>query len=267
MGRVAGKVALITGAARGQGRSHALRLAEEGADIVAVDICTGFRNSPYPGSTKDELDETVDLVQALDRRAIGIQLDVRDKAAVESAAATAVSDLGGLDIVVANAGICFPTPWNECTDEIWQDTIDINLTGVWNTVRACADHLVAQNSGSVIITSSAAGLRGTPFMPSYVASKWGVTGLAISLAMELAEYNVRVNSVHPGGVNTPMVGAPTFHQALAGNPKLAGMFQHLLPVSVLEPIDISNAVLFLASDESRYVTGAQFPIDAGGSKY
>jgi SDR family mycofactocin-dependent oxidoreductase len=267
MGRVAGKVALITGAARGQGRSHALRLAEEGADIVAVDICSGIRNVPYPASTKDQLEETVELVSALDRRAIPIQLDVRDKAALASAAATAVSELGGLDIVVANAGICIPTPWDECTDEIWQDTIDINLTGVWNTVRACADHLVSQNSGSVIIISSGAGVKGVPFMPSYVASKWGITGLAIALAQELSGHNVRVNSVHPGGVNTPMAGAPGFHKALADNPKLGGIFTHLLPVGTLEPIDISNAVLYLASDESRYVTATQFVVDAGGAQY
>jgi SDR family mycofactocin-dependent oxidoreductase len=267
MGRVDGKVALITGAARGQGRSHALRLAEEGADVVAIDVCAGIRNVRYPASTKDQLEETAELVRARGQQAIPIQLDVRDQPALESAAATAVSELGRLDIVVANAGICITAPWDECTDEIWQDTIDINLTGVWNTIRACAGHLVAQNGGSIIIISSGAGVRGIPFMPSYVASKWGITGLAIALAQELAEHNVRVNSIHPGGVNTPMAGTPEFRKALADHPRLAGMFTHLLPVSTLEPIDISNAVLYLASDESRYVTASQFVVDAGGSQY
>ncbi|MEN0140561.1 MAG: mycofactocin-coupled SDR family oxidoreductase, partial [Rhodococcus sp. (in: high G+C Gram-positive bacteria)] len=194
MGRVAGKVAFITGAARGQGRSHALRLAEEGADIIAVDIVEDVATVPYEGASAEDLDETVALVEKTGRRIVAQKVDVRNQDALEDAVRSGVADLGRLDVVVANAGI-FGTPtkvW-EMSEELWQTTIDVNLTGVFHTVKATVPHLLRQgDGGSIIVTSSAAGLKGVPHYGSYAASKHGVVGLARSLAMELAEHNIRV---------------------------------------------------------------------------
>ncbi len=269
MGRVEGKVALITGAARGQGRSHAVRLAEEGADIIAVDICAPIPNVPYPAATPEDLIATVKEVEALDRRIYAAEVDTRDQAALRQAVDAGVAALGRLDVIVANAGICIMKSWEDVTPEIWRDTIDVNLTGTWNTVMAGVPHLINVGGGSVIMTSSAAGLKGLPFLTPYVASKHGITGLARAFAAELAEHSIRVNSVHPTGVNTPMgTGmAPDLGNLLAAHPKLGGMLVNSLPVEVTEPIDISNAVLFLASDESRYVTALAMTVDAGNTQY
>ena len=268
-GRVEGKVALVTGAARGQGRSHALKLASEGADIIAVDICAPIPGVQYSAATKEDLDETVRLVEALDRRIVSAVVDTRDAAALKAAVDEGVAQLGKLDVIVGNAGICIIAPWDQVTPEIFKDTLDVNVTGTWNTVMAGAPHLVANGGGSIILTSSAAGLVGLPFLTPYVASKHAVTGLTRAFAAELAKDNIRVNSLHPTGVNTAM-GEPAaqaaFGPALEANPRLGGMLQNLLPVEVTQPEDQSNAVLFLASDESRYVTALAMTVDAGNTQ-
>ena len=269
-GRVAGKVALVTGAARGQGRAHAVRLAQEGADIIAVDVCAPVRNVPYPAATEADLAETTKQVEALDRRIVSRVVDTRDLAALTAAADEGVAELGKLDIVVGNAGICIMAPWDQVTPEIFRDTIDVNLVGTWNTVMATAPHLVRNGGGSIILTSSAAGLKGLPFLVPYVASKHGVVGLTRAFAAELAKDNIRVNSLHPTGVNTPMgagEGTAVMESAMAGNPRIAGMFVNTLPVEITEPEDQANAVLFLASDESRYVTSMAMTVDAGNTQY
>jgi SDR family mycofactocin-dependent oxidoreductase len=265
-GRVAGKVAFVTGAGRGQGRSHAIRLAEEGADIIAIDICKDYETVGYGMSTPEDLDQTVKAVEALDRRIIATQADVRDAQALKQAVNDGVAQLGQLDIVVANAGICIVRSWDEVTPAIWQDTLDTNLTGVWNTMVATAPHLIANGGGSIICTSSTAGIKGLPFLAPYVAAKHGVVGIAKTMANELAQHKIRVNTVHPTGVDTPMVAGLGGLDALIGkDPNLGPIFMNTLPVEITEPRDISNAVLFLASDEARYVTGLEFTVDAGNT--
>ena len=266
MGRVEGKVALITGAARGQGRSHAVALASEGADIVAVDLCSRVDWTSYPGSDTSDLDETVRLVEVTGRRILSFRADVRDLRALSHAVEQGVSELGRLDIAIANAGVGRIHRWDQVTPEVWRDTIDINLTGVWNTVMASAPHLVASGGGSIILVSSAGGLKAMPFMIPYTASKFGVTGLAKAFAEELADHNIRVNSIHPGGVDTVMAsGESDAAELIAAHPNLAGSFSTILPVSLMPPEDVSKAVLYLASEDSRYVTGSSLVIDAGST--
>ena len=265
-GRVAGKVAFITGAGRGMGRSHAIRLAEEGADIIAVDIGKDYDTVGYGMSTEADLAETVKAVEALDRRIIATQADVRNGQALKKALDDGVAQLGRLDIVCANAGICTAQSWDEVTPAVWQDTIDTNLTGVWNTMVAAAPHLIAGGGGSIICTNSAAGIKGLPFLAPYVAAKHGVVGIARTMANELAKHNIRVNTVHPTSVNTPMVAGLGGLNALFGkDPNLAPIFMNTLSVDMVEARDVSNAVLFLASDEARYVTGLEFTVDAGNT--
>ncbi|MCW2939229.1 MAG: short-chain dehydrogenase/reductase, partial [Actinomycetia bacterium] len=194
-GRVAGKVAFVTGAGRGQGRSHAIRLAEEGADIIAVDILSDYSTVGYGMSTQADLDETVKAVEALDRRIIASKADVRDLGALKQAVDAGVAELGKLDIVCANAGICTVQPWDEVTPAVWQDTIDTNLTGVWNTLFVSIPHLLANGGGSIIATSSTAGIKGLPFLGPYTAAKHGVVGICRSLANELADKSIRINTV------------------------------------------------------------------------
>lgn len=201
-GRVAGKVAFVTGAGRGQGRSHAIRLAEEGADIIAVDICKDYDTVGYGMSTEADLAETAKQVEALDRRIMAKQADVRDARALKAIVDEGVAEFGKLDIVVANAGICTVQTWDEVTQAVWQDTLDTNLTGVWNTMVAGAPHLIANGGGSIICTSSTAGIKGLPYLAPYVAAKHGVVGIAKTMANELASHKIRVNTVHPTGVNT-----------------------------------------------------------------
>jgi SDR family mycofactocin-dependent oxidoreductase len=259
-GRVEGKVAFVTGAARGQGRSHAVRLAEEGADIIAVDV------PGYPLGTQAELDQTAKAVEALDRRIVARAADVRDPAALKSVVDGGVAELGRLDIVCANAGICTVQTWDEVTPQVWQDTLDTNLTGVWNTCVAAIPHLIASGGGSIIATSSTAGIKGLPFLAPYVAAKHGVVGVARSLANELAKHHIRVNTVHPTGVDTPMVaGLGGVNPLLERDPDLGPIFMNTYPVEMVEPVDISNAVLWLASDEARYVTGLELTVDAGNT--
>ena len=263
-GRVAGAVALITGAARGQGRSHAVRLAAEGADIIAVDICAPVADVSYPTATPEDLATTARLVEEAGARVVTTAVDVRDGADLAAAVAEGAAALGGLDIAVANAGVCSIQRWDEVTPALWDTVIGINLTGVWNTCTAAIPHLVARGGGSLILVSSAAGLKGQPFLTPYVASKHGLVGIMRSLANELASSHVRVNSLHPTGVDTPMlVGMAGLTGHLEGSPELGPLFHNSLPVDLLQPEDISNAVLFLASDEARYVTGLTMTVDAG----
>jgi (+)-trans-carveol dehydrogenase len=271
-GRVEGKVAFITGAARGQGRSHAVRLAEEGADIIAVDICGQVGSVPYPMSTPEDLAETVKRVEALDRRIVATQADVRDFAALKQALDDGVAELGHLDIVSANAGIASYGPAAELDEDTWQDMIDTNLTGVWHAAKAAVPQLIEQGTGgSMILTSSTAGLKAIPNLAHYVSAKHGVVGLMRTLALELAPHSIRVNSVHPTGVNTPMVqNEPSMRLFLPDveNPTVEQYAEvmgslNALPIPWVEPRDISNAVLFLASDEARYITGVTLPVDAG----
>ncbi len=271
-GRVEGKVAFVTGAARGQGRSHAVRLAEEGADIVAVDICAQVDSvTSYEMATADDLRETVALVEALDRRIIAATADVRDFAHLSHVLDGAVAELGHLDIVCANAGIYSTGRMVDLSEQTWQDMIDINLTGVWHTCKAAIPHLIAAGGGSMILTSSAVGLKASQNVGHYGAAKHAVVGLMRTLALELAGDMIRVNSVHPTGVDTPMIMNDSLYRQMrpdAAHPTREDVIpvmssMNALPVPWVEPIDISNAVLFLASDEARYVTGVTFPVDAG----
>jgi SDR family mycofactocin-dependent oxidoreductase len=271
-GRVAGKVAFITGAARGQGRSHAIRLAEEGADIIAVDVCEDVATVPYGGATEADLAETVKQVEALDRRIVWHKADVRDYAGLKAALDDGVAQLGRLDIVSANAGIFSTAPTAELTEEQWGQMIDINLSGVWRTCKAAIPHLIdGGRGGSIIITSSGAGLKGFPNFAHYVSAKHGVVGLMRTLALELAPHSIRVNSIHPTNVNTDMIQNDTMYQLFVPGSEhptrdeFAAVSQSMqaLPIPWVEPVDISNALLFLASDEGRYITGVTFPVDAG----
>ncbi len=269
-GRVEGKVAFITGAARGQGRSHAVRLAQEGADIIAVDLCDEIPFVTYPSSTEADLAETVRQVEALDRRIIATKVDVRDRSALKKAIDDGVAQLGRLDIVVANAGICIIAGWDQVTPAMWDETISTNLTGYWNTAQLTAPHLIKNGGGSIIMTSSAAGIKGLPFLSPYVVAKHGVVGLMRAYAAELAEHSIRVNTIHPTGVNTPMGsddGSSAFGPLLEAHPKLGGMLANMLPIETTQPVDQSNAVLFLASDESRYITSLELTVDAGNTQY
>jgi len=273
-GRVGGKVAFITGAARGQGRSHAVRLAEEGADIIAVDICSPISGSSVISpSTSADLAETADLIKGLDRRVVTAEVDVRDYDALKAALDNGVEQLGRLDIVCANAGIGNGgQTLDKTSEDDWRDMIDVNLSGVWKTVKAAVPHLITQRQGgSVILTSSVGGLKAYPHTGHYIAAKHGVVGLMRSFAVELGQHFIRVNSVHPTNVNTPMFmneGTMKLFRPDLPNPgpddlKVAAQFMHVLPVGWVEPVDISNAVLFLASDESRYITGLPVTVDAG----
>jgi (+)-trans-carveol dehydrogenase len=272
-GRVEGKVAFITGAARSQGRSHALRLAQEGADIIAVDIAGPVSSiEMYPLATEEDLAETVRQVEALDRRIVATKADVRDTAALRAAVDDGVAQLGRLDIVLANAGVFEIQPALEITDDAWREMIDINLTGVWNTCKVALPHLVeGGRGGAIVLTSSTAGLKGTPNTIHYTAAKHGVVGIMRTLANEFAPHSIRVNSVHPTGVDTVMIQNPKtwgLFDPAEPNPSretAEPVFQstNALPVPWVEPVDISNAILFLVSDEARYITGVTLPVDAG----
>ncbi|MEI4274233.1 mycofactocin-coupled SDR family oxidoreductase [Klenkia sp. LSe6-5] len=272
-GRVEGKVAFITGAARSQGRNHALRLAQEGADIIAVDVCAPIESiGMYPPATEEDLAETVRQVEALDRRIVATKADVRDTAAMKSAVDDGVAQLGRLDIVLGNAGVFEIQPALELTDEAWREMIDINLTGVWNTCKVALPHLVdGGRGGAIVLTSSSAGLKGTPNTIHYTAAKHGVVGIMRTLANEFGPHSIRVNSVHPTGVDTPMIQNPkTWGLFLGDDPEPSRekaepvfMSTNSLPVPWVEVDDITNAILFLVSDEARYITGVTLPVDAG----
>jgi SDR family mycofactocin-dependent oxidoreductase len=266
MGKLEGKVAFITGAARGQGRSHAIRLAQEGADIIAIDICKQIESVPYPMSTPDDLIETAKQVEALDRRIFTAQADVRDEAQLKQAFEQGTAEIGPVDIVLANAGIA-PMSLHEEHDA-WQDVVDVNLTGVFNTVEIAKPSMIGRGQGgAIVLTSSTAGINGiggpTRGGLGYTAAKHGVVGLMRSYANVLAPYSIRVNSVHPTGVNTPMVVNDVMQEFLAQDPQLSNAMANALPVDLVEPVDISNAIVWLVSDDARYVTGVTLPVDAG----
>jgi (+)-trans-carveol dehydrogenase len=269
-GLLAGKVAFVTGAARGQGRSHALRLAGEGADIIALDLCQQIGSVPYPMGTRAELAETVAAVERLDRRALAVEADVRDLDAVQAGLDAAVAQLGRLDIVCANAGIVSYGMTGELSPQAWRDVLDVNLTGVWHTARAAAGHLAAAGGGTIILTSSVGGLRGLPALAHYVAAKHGVIGLMRTLALELGADHIRVNAVLPTTVSTPMVENEGFYRLLfpgLEQPTAADFAARrgmsILDIPYVEATDVSNAVLFLASDEARYVNAVALPVDGG----
>jgi SDR family mycofactocin-dependent oxidoreductase len=271
-GRVEGKVAFITGAARSQGRSHALRLAQEGADVIAVDLCGPVESiQMYPPATEEDLAETVRQVEALDRRIVATKADVRDPAALRAAVDDGVAQLGRLDIVLANAGVFELSPSLELSDGAWQEMLDINLTGVWNTCKVALPHLISSGGGSIVITSSTAGLKGTPNTIHYTAAKHGLIGVMRTLANEFGKQSIRVNTVHPTGVDTVMIqNEKTWGLFTPDDPNptretFTELFEtlHPLPVPYVDPVDISNAILFLVSDEARYVTGVTLPVDAG----
>jgi SDR family mycofactocin-dependent oxidoreductase len=272
-GRVEGKVAFVSGAARGQGRSHAVRLAQEGADIIAIDICAPIDNVVYPASTPADLAETADLIKGHNRRVVTAQVDVRDYAALKSTVESGVEQLGRLDIIVANAGIGNGgNKLHKIRENIWQDMIDINLTGVWKTVKAGVPHLIdGGRGGSIVLTGSVGAMKALAHTGHYVAAKHGVVGLMRAFAVELGQHKIRVNSVHPTQVNTPMTMNDVTFRLFRPDLENPGpedfapfsQMMHTLPVPWVEAADISNAVLFFASDESRYVTGVSLPVDAG----
>ena len=274
MARLEGKVALITGAARGQGRSHAVRLAREGADIIAVDALADVGSVGYPLATQEDMDETVRMVEQFDRRILARQVDVRDGAGMTQAVDAGVAELGRLDIVVGNAGIASFAPAEDMSDEMWDDMIAVNLSGVFRTVRPAIPHLKAGgDGGSIVLIGSVGGLRGVPNIVHYCAAKFGLVGMAKVLAQELGAHRIRVNVVHPTNVDTKMIHNeftygvffPDRDPATVTKDDAAPGFAatNLLPIPWVDPADISEAILFLVSDSGRYITGIELPVDAG----
>jgi (+)-trans-carveol dehydrogenase len=275
MSSLEGKVAFITGAARGQGRNHALRLAERGVDIIALDINRSIPTVAYEGPTADDLAETVRMVEALDRRIVAREADVRDRDAVRAVVDEGVAELGGLDIVIPNAGIASIAPAREMTDVMWQEMIDINLNGAWHTVSAALPHMKADGTGgSIVFVGSVASYKGLPNLVHYVAAKHGVVGMTKTLAAELGPERIRVNAVCPTNVDTPMVDnefimklfmpdleRPTREDAMAPDSNYRAA--NAIPIPWIEVDDVTNAVLFFVSDEARYITGVALPVDAG----
>ncbi|MGE2730985.1 mycofactocin-coupled SDR family oxidoreductase [Mycolicibacterium vaccae] len=271
-GRLAGRVAFITGAARGQGRAHAVRMANEGADVIAVDIAGPLPPCvPYDHATPEDLDETVRLVEKTGRRIISAVVDTRDHDGLRDVVSSAVAELGRLDVIVANAGISPPQVWSDIRPEDFRDVMDINVTGTWNTVMAGADKIIdGGRGGSIILISSAAGIKLQPFMIHYTASKHAVTGMARAFAAELGKHSIRVNSVHPGPVNSAMGSGDmitALSSAMETNPVLQNMMTPFLPTWMVEPEDIADAVCWLASDESKFVTASAISIDQGSTHY
>jgi SDR family mycofactocin-dependent oxidoreductase len=264
---LAGRVAFVTGAARGQGRSHCVRLARAGADVVAIDACGPVAaNNGYPASTPEDLAETTSLVESEGRKMLAAQVDVRDGAGQQRLVDDAITQFGRLDIVVANAGVLNWGRLWEISAQQWQDVLDTNLTGVWNTIKATVPAMIqAGNGGSIITISSAAGIKAVPGCGHYCASKFGVVGLTNSLAVELGGYGIRVNSVHPYGTDTPMGNDPSMWQLFADNQTYIHSFSPgALPTdSLADPNLVSDIVLWLASDASSLVTAAQIPADKG----
>ncbi len=267
MSSLAGKVAFITGAARGQGRAEAVRLASDGANIIAIDICDQIASVPYPMATADDLAATVKLVEDTGARIVAREADVRDQTSLATAVQSGIDELGRLDIVVANAGIA---PMESGADG-WRDVIDVNLTGVHNTVEVAMPRMIEQSDGgSIVLISSAAGLvgigGGDPGSLGYTAAKHGLVGLMRAYANHLAPHSIRVNSIHPTGVNTPMIDNDHTRQWLTNmmaKSKRPPDMGNAMPVAVLEVEDIAAAVAWMVSDEARYITGVTLPVDAG----
>jgi len=276
MGLLDGKVAFISGGARGQGRSHALRMAEEGAEIVTFDICEQLSSVAYAGATEDDLAETVKMVEGLDRRIVARKADVRDAEAVQAVFAEGVAEFGHVDIVLANAGIMPIIGEQGQTAAAWHESIDIMLTGVYHTIEAAIPTMIEQGrGGSIVITSSLAGLRApmrtldmkSAGLLAYIAAKHGVVGLMRSYANVLAPYFIRVKTVHPTGVNTPMVANPEFMTLAQEVPEFMEAMRNALPVPMIQAEDVSNAIIYLCSELGRYITGTTMPVDAGAANF
>lgn len=268
MTRFKGKTAFISGVARGQGRSHAVRLAKEGADIIGFDLCAQIDTVPYAMATPDDLEMTIKMVEAEGGRMLGEVADVRNPEQVRDVLSRGIEQFHHVDIVLANAGIMPVIGDESARFQAWKDATDVMLTGVFNTIEAALPYMKERDQGgSIIITSSTAGLKGMASDAAgslgYVAAKHGVVGLMRAYANLLGQYFIRVNTVHPTGTNTPMVANEEFMTFIVENPELAESMQNLIPVSMVEPEDISNAVAFLASDEAQYITGVTLPVDAG----
>jgi SDR family mycofactocin-dependent oxidoreductase len=274
MGTLDGKVAFISGIARGQGRSHALRLASEGADIIGIDICRDIDTMDYPNAAPADLAQTTKLIEQLDRRVITSETDVRDFGAVRQAVDYGVGELGRLDIVLSNAGIVRLHADTDDPAQLWQDIVGTNMTGGFHVIHATVPHLIAGGRGGVVIlTGSTAGVRpvANPGVGAlaYTASKWGLVGMCKQLAATLAEHSIRVNIVHPTGVASGMTMNPAMAelaaQAMAGDGSSLSAMQNAMPVQILQPEDISDAIAFLASDQAKWITGVSLPVDAGFS--
>jgi SDR family mycofactocin-dependent oxidoreductase len=276
VGVLEGKVALISGGARGQGRSHAVRMAQEGADIIAFDICEQIDTVAYAGANENDMATTVKMVENLDRRIIARKADVRDFDAVQAVLDEGIAEFGRIDIVLANAGIMPIVGEPSQRRQAWHDCIDVMLSGVWATCEAAIPRLIEQGEGgSIVITSSVAGSRApmrtldgkSHGMLGYYAAKHGVVGLMRAYANVLGPYSIRCNSVHPTGVNTPMTANPEFAAHVERNPEFVEAMRNSLPVPLVEPEDVSEMILYLCSDAGRYITGATLPVDAGAINY
>jgi hypothetical protein len=270
-GTLQGRVAFITGAARGQGRAHAARLAKEGADIIALDICAPVSDSiSYPAATPEDLAETVRAVEAEGRKVLARQVDIRDDGAVRQLVADGVEQFGRLDILVANAGVLSWGRIWELSDEQWNTVIDVNLTGTFHTLRAAIPAMIeAGNGGAIVVVSSSAGLKATPGNGHYSASKHALTGLTNSLAIELSEFGIRVNSIHPYSVESPMIEPDLMMQVFAKHPHYIHSFGPMLlqPKGFMGAAEVSDVVAWLVGDGSGALTGAQIPVDKGVLKY
>ena len=273
MGVVEGRVALVTGAARGQGRAHAVALAREGADVVVTDLCADIATVPYPLGTRAELDETVRSVEAEGRRCLAVVADTRDTAAMDAVAAEAVSSFGSVDICVANAGVTGYGRFQELDDRTWEDMIDVDLTGTFRTIRAVLPHMLERRYGRIIATSSMAGRMGNPNLAHYVAAKWGVIGMVKSLAMEVADRGITVNAVAPAAVDTPMLHNPAMYALFCPDldaptrEDVTPRYQRMNRMGVpwMDPTEISRAVLFLAANDAGSNTGQVLEVSLGSS--
>jgi len=274
-----GRVAFVTGAARGQGRAHAVRLADEGADIIAIDVCAPVDDTiTYPSATPEDLAETVAAVEATGRKVLAREVDIRDLAAQQQVVAEGVEQFGRLDIVVANAGVLSWGRIFEMSPEQWDTVVDVNLNGTWRTIRAAVPAMIeAGNGGSIIIVSSSAGLKATPGNGHYAASKHGLVALTNSLALEVGEYGIRVNSIHPYSIDTPMIEPEAMAQVFAKYPNYLHSFAPMpyQPVgegaeglsTFMTPEEVSDVVAWLAGDGSATLSGSQIAVDRGVMKY
>ena len=279
-GPLEGRVALITGAARGQGRAHAIRLADDGADIIAVDICRPISDTiTYPLATPEELADTVRAVEATGRKVLAREVDIRDLAALQQVVADGIEQFGRLDVLVANAGVLSWGRLFEMSEEQWEAVIDVNLNGTWKTIRAAVPAMIeAGNGGSIIIVSSSAGLKATPGNGHYSASKHGLVALTNALAIEVGEFGIRVNSIHPYSIETPMVEKEAMMQLFSKYPNYIHSFSPMpyRPINhqgkkglqeFMEPQEVSDVVAWLAGDGSATISGSQIAVDRGTAKY